>query len=102
MSPTGDKAGGAATAEAPVVNPFSGMPTQSPTASADLFGAGAGPGAMRPSDDLLALSGPNPFVGSVPQPTVAAVNPFNSPTGAAPGWPNSGTCLVVKSCQISS
>ena len=92
MSPTGENAT-ASTAE-PTVNPFTNLPVQSPTASADLFGAGMGGmgvGATRPSDDLLALSGPNPFVGSVhqPQPT-AAVNPFSSPTGAGAPWPNTG------------
>ncbi|KAK2192501.1 hypothetical protein NP493_29g07000 [Ridgeia piscesae] len=90
-SPTTEARAAGATAESPSVNPFSGLPTQSPTASADLFGAGGGAGAeaARPSDDLLALSGPNPFVGSVTQPQ-PAVNPFSSPTGAGAPWPSSG------------
>ena len=91
MSPTTEARAAAATAESPSVNPFCGLPTQSPTAAADLFGAGGGAGAeaVRPSDDLLALSGPNPFMGSVTQPQ-AAVNPFSSPTGAGAPWPSSG------------
>lgn len=104
MSPTGEKAGAAAmTVEAPSINPFSGMPTQSPTASADLFGAGTGMEAARPSDDLFALSGPNPFVGSVtqPQPAAVAVNPFSSPTGAGAPWPASGGFLHVFSSVMT-
>ena len=95
MSPTGENAT-ASTTDSATVNPFTNLPVQSPTASADLFGAGMGGmgvGATRPSDDLLALSGPNPFVGSVHQPQpAAAVNPFSSPTGAGAPWPTTGRC----------
>lgn len=66
-SPTSGPPGAAST------NPFSSgatATTTSPTAE-----------ALRPSDDLLGLSGPNPFADSPPAP---ANNPFGGATAASP------------------
>ena len=77
---------GAAPPAAPIANnnPFG-------PAAPDLFGGAGAAGSpqQRPSDDLLSLSGPNPFLemSTVPPMNQTASNPFGGGMGSTTSWP---------------